>query len=648
MRSIWKAILFSSGALILALTVPHDAPWSMRLIQISPSGRTTIEVDLLSHKLPLSAEGLFKSLALLFGGLILIHPSARSSLKALARRPWRLLALLLSLGYLAFTLIPTRAGWGIVLYLILGSTGIALIMIGISPLLDRLMPRLIGIGASLRRAFEEAPRPLLLFILFSTAFAATNLGSYFLFEHIPHIQDSIDQVFHGKIFLLGRLTVPSPELREFFDFTHMINNGRWYSIYPPGHSLLMALGHLIHAPWVINPLFGSLCVVLIYFIGREMFDERTGRLAALLGAVSPFLIFMSSEFMNHTTTLFFVELFILGFVRMLKRRRARDAALTGFGLGYALNIRPLTAVAVGSPFALFALYRLLKAAFRSGREAIGLGLLCLTALSSFGLMLGGLLAFNYLTNGDPLLFGYEVLYGEGHRPGFGHSGWGEPHTPKRGLIQTLNNLNALNKYLFELPIPSLLPALLALCSPGVTAWDLLLLGYASSLALAYFFYWFQDWCFGPRFLFESTAAFALLAARGLIGLPRIARELLGIGDERRVKAYAAVALLICFGLGLCSNLPALVRLYSNSYWGVNGQVLKAVEEMGIRNAVIFVRSYYGSVFAANSPLLDSEVIYVRDLGDERNVELMRRFPGRKFYIANGPEILPYNPPESGD
>ena len=589
---------------------------------------STGEHPLITLKLPflqtaVSASALFKSFLLFIVGLIAATPSARAALRRSIRNPKRLLVLILSLGYLAFTLKPTPKGWGIVLYLILGSMGTFMLFVGAAPFLERLPLRLPPI------ARRSSLLPLAFFLL---PFIWTNLISYFIFEHIPHIQDSIAQVFHGKIFLLGKLYVPSPEPREFFDFTHMINNGRWYSQYPPGHSFLMSIGHLIHVPWLINPLFGSLCVVLLYLIGREIYDERTAKLGAFLGMISPFLLFMSGEFMNHTTTLFFVELFLLGFSRMIRRGRARDAVLCGFSLGYALNIRPMTAVAVGAPFAFYALIRLLRLFFRDVGAGVRFGVLCLLTLLIFGMMAGVLLTFNYLTNGDPFLFGYIVLHGGGHKPGFGHSGWGEPHTPGKGVIQTLNNLNALNKYLLEIPIPSLLFAVLALASPTANVWDLLFVGYASSLALAYFFYWFQDWCFGPRFMFESTAAFLLLTARGLIAVPKIMRTLFGVEDENRVRRYVALLMIFCLLVGLASNLPALVRIYSNSYWGVNGGILKTVKGMGIKNAIVFVRSYYGSVFAANSPTLDGDVIYVRDLGEEKNEELMRRFPDRKFYF----------------
>ena len=619
----------------------------MRYVEsVLVDGKTLIHVTFFQYEFSFPPIVLFTSVALFFIGMILASPPARRSVKSLLRQPRRAIFLILSIGCLLFTLKPSsETGWGIVLYLTLGSVGMTMLFVGASPLIDALTFRLSGLEQRIGRWFYGMPIWILLTSLFALVFTAANLASYFLIEHIPHVADSVDQFFHAKIFLLGKLTVPSYEPREFFNFVNMINNGRWYSQYPPGHSLLLSFGHIFHAPWIINPLFGSLSVVLLYFVGKEIYNDRIGRLAALLGALSPFLIFMSSEFMNHISTLFFFELFLLGFVRMVKKLRVRDALLAGFSLGYIINMRPMTAIAIGFPFLVYAIVRLVKLAMTSRRESLRFGVVCFTALAMFGVMLGALLTFNCLTNGSPLTFGYHVMYGPDHNPGFGISGWGNKHTPQRGLIYTFNNLNMLNKYLFEIPIPSLIFAFLAFASLKANVWDLLLMGYAASLLLAYFAYWYQDLGFGPRFMFASIAGLILLSARGIASLPRTARDLLGADDENRVRSYIALVLIACFCLGIASNMPALTKFYSNNFWMANGKMLKAVGKIKIENAIVFVRSTkptgYRTVFPQNHPLLKSDVIYARYLEDEKNAVLMRKFPGRKYYIANGTSIVEY-------
>ena len=636
---LWRAPVAVTGLVIFAMSVPHDAPWQMRLVNGDwADGRLSITA--LSDPFTLSTGAVAGCAAAVLAALVCASPAARTAAAGLRRQPRRLARLSAALGYLGLTLIPSRYGWWIVDYLMWGSLGLTLVFIGAAPRIDRLLEspawrRLQG----RRDAMPWRLGAWELVALFLLVCAAANLGSYVLFDHLPHIEDSIAQFFHAKIFLLGNLTAPGPEPAEPFEFPHVINNGRWYSMYLPGHSALLALGHLVRAPWLVNPVVGGLCVVVLYFLGREIYGERIARLATLLGALSPFLLFMSSEFMNHTTTLLAVELFLLGFARLIHRGRAADALLTGAALGYALLIRPLTAVAVAAPFAVYAVGRWVRALNRRLGDARRQAALYLLALAVFGVTGGGVLAFNYLTNGDPFLFGYIVRYGEGHALGFGHSGWGDPHSPHDGVVQTLNNLNALNKYLFEWPIPSLLFAVLALAAPRANVWDVLLAAYPLSLAAAYFFYWFQDWCFGPRFLFESLAGLVLLTARGITAMPDIMQELFGIGDGRRVRGWMTLIVISVFVLGWASNLPALVRLYGNNYWNVNAKLLEGVHKQGLDNAVVLVRSSYGSAFSANDPLLRSPVIYARDLGPAKNTALMRRFPDREFYTTDGKSLI---------
>lgn len=448
---------------------------------------------------------------------------------------------------------------------------------------------------------------------------------------MPHVQDNIDQLFHAKIFLSGHLTVPSHEHKEFFDFTHNINNGKWYSEYPPGHTLMLMLGLILNAPWIINPFLGSVSVVLFYLIGKSLFDETTGRLASLLGGFSPFVIIMSSGFFSHNTSLFFTALFALFFFRTIRTSKFSDSLIAGLSLGICLNARILTAIGIGLPYAFYAVYLMLT--------KTRVYILCfMVMLAGFLMMVGVLASFNYLTNGHPMLTGYEVLWGSDHNPGFGHSAWGEPHTPKRGLIQNLNNLNALNKYLFEWCIPSTFFVMLFFAGGRRTQWDYLLIASVFSLSFVYFFYWYQGWCFGPRFMYESTCPLILLTARGIIHTPDIIKKKfqpkLSEGD---LRYFLSLIIGFCVCVALYVNVPTLIKLYSDDYWGVNTKVQKAVEREKISNAVVFVNSYYGSVLALNSPQLDSKIIYVRDLG-VKNKLMMDFYPERKYYLASGSNI----------
>jgi len=85
-------------------------------------------------------------------------------------------------------------------------------------------------------------------LLAALVFLTTNLISLYVFNRTPHVHDEAAYNFQAKIFLKGRLYVPSPCAKEIFDFPHVVNNGRWYSQYPPGFPALLSIGYIFKAP----------------------------------------------------------------------------------------------------------------------------------------------------------------------------------------------------------------------------------------------------------------------------------------------------------------------------------------------------------------------------------------------------------------
>jgi hypothetical protein len=340
---------------------------------------------------------------------------------------------------------------------------------------------------------------------------------------------------------------------------------------------------------------------------------------------------MSSEFMNHTTALFLFTAFLILYARTVRLKSTASALFAGACLGWIVNIRPLTAATLALPFGVHACCLLWRQFNHCKRAFLALSL----AASVFVALL---LAFNYLTNGSPLVFGYQVLHGDEHLPGFGHAGWGEAHTLERGIRNTLNNFVGLNKYLFEWPIPSLIFVFMLFASGRTNRWDRLLFFSFLCLAGGYLFYWFQDWCFGPRFLYEAAGIMILLTARGIQSLPHFTTTVLKrTVSVRRLYGFTTAVLVFCTLYGLASNAPALYRIYSRNYWEVNTQLFREVERQKVGKAVIFTRHFFGCLLMANSPFLDTEVIYVVDSGP-LNKKMMALYPGYRYFIAHGDRI----------
>ena len=495
--------------------------------------------------------------------------------------------------------------------------------------------------ARMGRAMLRMKAQFFLLLCSILVFTLTNFFSWAVFEHIPHVQDEIAQFLQAKIFASGNLTAPLPPIVDFFHhrYDNMIFTNRWYSEYPPAHPFFLMFGVIYGAPWIINPLFASLSCILLYNIATQYYGEKEARLSVILFSISPFVLFMSSSFMNHVSILFFMLLFIYTINKSESEKSSLYAFISGLSLGIGVNIRPQEALIIGALYGIFFLVRNL-----SKRTYLPL----IAFLSAVALMGGVLPFYNYATNGDPLLFGYQVHWGKGHFLGFHNVSVLDrpPHTPLRGLMNTLSNFFTLNQDLFEWPFPSLFP-LVIFWTPFLFKknWhDRFLLCGLFTAPILYFFYFFQDLCLGPRYLYISLPFIFMLTARALLRIIAEISSLKHYTEEHVKDAFFVLLLLSVMFTGFV-RMPRLYQFYSNSFWHVDNKLMKKAQAMGIENALIFQKSYYyeqdkgsnvGSGLLHNSPGLSDSIVFARDLG-ERNAELVPFFPGRRYYIASKDE-----------
>jgi 4-amino-4-deoxy-L-arabinose transferase-like glycosyltransferase len=80
----------------------------------------------------------------------------------------------------------------------------------------------------------------------------------------------------------------------------LIVEGTASDIHPPGYYLLLhywraIFGHSEFALRALSAVAGLALVLFTYLLGRRLFDQATGLMAAFLGAVSPFAIYYSQE-----------------------------------------------------------------------------------------------------------------------------------------------------------------------------------------------------------------------------------------------------------------------------------------------------------------------------------------------------------------
>jgi hypothetical protein len=527
------------------------------------------------------------------------------------------------------------------------------------------------VGRWLERMILQSPRRAFLAVTITLAILSSAAFSRFAYSHFPHIQDEIANVFQARLFARGELYAEKPELFEFFDWEYIVADGpRWYSKYFFGPALLMVPGVWLGVPWLMNPLLAGAAVWLTYAIGRALIDEKIGRVAAVLMVISPMRVNLFALMMAHPACLVSLALFGLGVVQVVKNpRRTGWALAAGVGLGFAGNCRPLTAAAMGGTVLLLAAWAVIKGSgfgvqgSAEGVRRSGRGRFPLRCVLAFVLPLAGFaaafLSYNHALTGDA----WQTPFGKwsqadrlGFGPDVGMEYW---HGADRG--------HSLNKALFRNGYYSLEGLGKMLTGWGFVTFLLILvpvvrsrwptrarmLGFvAAAPVVAYLFYHHTDRgvALEGRYWSEAMPAFMLLVAIALAGVRhRMPLLCLRIGLVPAVRTGRAA----CWLAGALLTLWSLPNAYwplinecSPDLWGEDEalRVPRLVNEAGLVNGLVFVESdhyrhlprlltkgdLYGFTFVLNDPALNSPIVYARDLGD-RNVELMRKYPGRSAY-----------------
>ncbi|MEO7455298.1 MAG: hypothetical protein ABIY52_03500 [Gemmatimonadaceae bacterium] len=426
------------------------------------------------------------------------------------------------------------------------------------------------------------PAPLFLLVTGAFAFVACAAIAVYCFGRQPHNADEVAQLFHANILLSGRLSLPPDANPEFFGMDNMIERGRWYSQFPIGWPMVLALGTLFRVAWLVNPLLLALTVVPLYAFARTAYDEATARGAAMLLALAPFALFMSASFMNHTPVAFLAAVAMASLAAWTTtndpRRVTRSAAAIGFALGAAFTMRPLDALVVAGVIGLAQL-----ATLRTERaKASSLAVQVVAGLIPVAV----LFYVNWKTTGAPMRLGYEVLYGNAHSLGFHVDPYGTTHTPLRALTFASKYLLQLNTLLFEWPLPAIgivIAGLFALRRPS--RWDLLLVALVCSQALAYALYWHDGNFRGPRFLFTAVPAFIILVARAPLV---VAARTHGSARRTALLVVPACVLIAWLAYGMSDSVAGRVRMYRRTAPVLRVSPDSVARAAHLDNALVFV------------------------------------------------------------
>ncbi len=557
------------------------------------------------------------------------------------------------------------------------------------------LKKIISFCLRLKKAVNKTKAAVI--IPFGAAIAAVIISSYinlFILEGRSHVQDSGAYIFQAKIFAAGRLWAPVPECPQFFIHTFLTaKKDKMFTHYPYGYPMLLAPGIKLGLGWLVNPVLGGLSLLLLSRLGLILYNRETANIAVLLGLVSPFFLLMHGTFMSHGAGLFYT----LAFLYCLFSGDKRHKFLRGFGAGVFLGMlaatRPLTSFAGGLLMFVFTIWDAVQSRLKNRDHMLGM----LTGLILSGFVF---LGYNALLTGDPLLTTYEAYAGRtmvANTLSFGaQKKFKILYRIAKSFHNIDNQFSSMMAFLFRWPVflvlaPLFIPAL----KPAGSASDRFMASGFIFIIGAYFLFYSDGLCYGPRYYFEALPFILLLTARGLI-LPMNAAGRL----TERVKSAAGksishaatplrwtlLSLILIFSVRNPAGYGSIIKDMRDQNI-VSGEILKTAKKKKIDDAVVFVvpkvlednwREFgaqidhrivrrityaghtrpdekildahwmdYGSVWPQNTPDFDGPIVYAHYLGFYLDTMLMDMYPGRDFYLGFYPSgrLIPYEFPK---
>jgi hypothetical protein len=506
-----------------------------------------------------------------------------------------------------------------------------------------------------QRALEAREAPL----VFGLVFGAIVWWTWGQVHPYGLLHDELAYVLQAKLFASGRWTAPAPAMPEFFAQPHVLNDPLVASKYPPGHSLLLAIGELFGMPALIVAALSALRGALAFALARRLTNGAIALGTGMLMLHGQSLYFGASFFSETTTG----AMLLVAWYALLRWRNEGGRgwmALVAFAVGWCAITRPFSAVL----FALPVGFVVLRGSWRTRRwRELGVGLAVGTGVLAI------LPLWSARTTGDWRVSPVSVYmrdYMPFDRPHFGYDSTPPRKTPPPDLafvnasldsVQRAHTLAAVPQIARERwtflamqswwsPIPETGFAILGLILAPPAA----LVGAVTALIVFLGYLAHPTWPNWTIYYMETAPVFAFYAVCGFTVLLRaIARE-----PEREWswdhQPNAAFALVVTLLLML-PMVRVEMRFDRNQHLGnanFPSRFAQAVAHMPPRS-ILFVRHAkwhegHWSLVTNEPDFTAARTWIAYDRGDSLNHELLRR-AGRTAFLFDEERhsIDPYPP-----
>src|SRR4051812_28607059 len=503
----------------------------------------------------------------------------------------------------------------------------------------RLSSRLDGV----RRALESPRAPLVLGLVFAVAVWWT----WGQVHPAGLLHDELAYVLQARLFSHLRWTAPAPPMSEFFAQPHVLSDPLIASKYPPGHSLLLALGNLVGLPALAVAALAALRAGLTFALARRLTNGAVALGTWVLLFHGQSLYFAASYFSETTSG----AMLLVAWYALLRWRQEGGRgwmALVALAVGWCAITRPFSAALFAMPIAFVVLRGLART--RHWRElavgvAVGTAVLAILPL------------WSARTTGDWRVSPVAVYmrdYMPFDRPHFGYDSTPPRRTPPPDLAFVNASLDSVQRAHTLAAVPQIAKeragflalqswweprvegglALLGLAAGPIAA----LVGAATVIILFVGYLAHPTWPSWTIYYMEIAPVLAFYAVCGFAVILRaLAREPERAWEWARGPraALALVVALVC-ALPLLRVEMQFDRRQHLGNANYPSRFRQAVANIPDRS-ILFVRHAkwhegHWSLVENDPDFAHSRVWIAYDRGDSANAALIRRVPQRNAYL----------------
>lgn len=487
----------------------------------------------------------------------------------------------------------------------------------------------------------------------------------------PIIHDEFSYLLQSDTFASGRLTNPSHPMAVHFESFHINQWPTYQSMYLPGKGLFMAAGQVITGtPWSGMLIAWALAIAATVWMLQAWMPPQWALFGGLFW-VARFAVFEQvnirpnyADYWNSPEVILAGALVLGAAGRLLNKVSTSSSVFLGLGLSLLMITRPLEGCVLSLPVVLAVAYWFLRsnASVREWSLAVA-PVAIIVVLAGAGLMY-----YNWRGTGDALKMPYEV-------------NWEQYHITKPFLWQAMRPVPHYNHpsmralYVFA-EVPDYL---------NTRYWDGLREHELKQIQ-RYYLYWFfpvtplfvigamdllkrrrkrilviatlcvfavlllMTWPAQPHYLAAASPAILAAMIFGFRELRtwKIRGRRFGLALSRSIMV--AVLILCTLRVGLLSADPYGVIENGRMHAGLQHTLAKSelAAMPGKQLVIVYYPSHYYPMeeWVYNLANIDHQkVVWARNMGTERNGELIRYYAGRQVLVVDPTEfplkIYPY-------